>query len=92
VCSVYKRNNPFFFLLTNDDEAVCDTQLHRFCPRADTDRPRAFTCVSGEVELALVRDICFPLKIVREKLMRCIDTYARPLEGISVGNLRRDHN
>jgi len=32
--------------------------------------------------------ICFPLKIVRKKLMRRIDTYARRLEGISVGNLR----
>ena len=57
MCSVYKRYNPFFFLLTNNDEAVRDTQLHRFRPRANTDRPRAFSCVSGEVELALVRDI-----------------------------------
>ena len=55
----YKRYNPFvfLFLLANNDEAVRDNQLHRFRPTADTHRPRAFSCVSGEVELALVRDI-----------------------------------
>ena len=57
MCSVYKRYNRFFFLLAITDEAVRNTRLHRFRPTAETHRPRAFSCVSGEVELALVRDI-----------------------------------